>query len=91
MRRSRGALAFWAGTIGTLGLIDYYLDRNYPEYTLSNTNRTWMFCHHPLGVAVFLGTWAGLTRWYLPHIIVPAWGARKAVAAVSRSLAAPKE
>lgn len=94
MRRSKGALAFWGGAVfGGLGYLDYWLSRNHPEYTLSETGRTWFNCQHPVGEAAFLLFWGRLTLWFIPHIVKPARAARasRAVAAVSGSLAAPKE
>lgn len=83
--RSKRALAFWGGVvIGIPVVIDVVADRHAPHLTFSNTHRSWMWGDTLLGETIIIGTWAYLTKWYMPHIIRPAREVRLARAVAAR-------
>lgn len=60
----------WAAGIGMLVAYDVWCARNdTPGDSLSEVTRDLLRTHTPLGRAVFLGIWTGLTTWFLPHIL----------------------
>lgn len=63
------ARAFWIGVLGSLGLFDYWCAKNRTDGdSLSEVTRAVLRTHHPVGRAVFIGAWAGLSAWLIPHI-----------------------
>lgn len=59
----------WVSTLGSLAIFDLWCARNDVEGdSLSEITRTALRTHTPLGQAVFIGAWAGLTAWLVPHI-----------------------
>lgn len=62
---------FWLGTIGGLVAFDVYMSRRNPKWTLSNRSRRFFAVHTRPGQMAFIGGWALLTGWLLPHIVMP--------------------
>ena len=74
MRASWGwqPAARWVSAIGALIVYDAYcaFGRNSKTTpTLSQLLREYVGHEHKVGRAVFLTGWAGLTAWFLPHIV----------------------
>lgn len=63
------AFCGWIGTIGTMIVADIVLDKRRNGSTLSETARYVFRTDTRLGKAVFVGSWAALTGWLVPHII----------------------
>lgn len=60
---------FWLGTLGALAAYDYWCAKNATiGDSLSEVARATFRTDHPLGRAAFIGAWAVLTAWLLPHI-----------------------
>lgn len=63
------AFCGWIGTISTMIAADIILDKRRNGSTLSEAAR-WIFrTDTRLGKAVFVGSWAALSTWLIPHII----------------------
>lgn len=61
---------FWVGSIGILGLIDLWADRNDIEGdTFSEFNRNLFGTDTTAGKVRFCAAWGLLTVWFVPHII----------------------
>lgn len=84
---------FWGSVLVGFGLFDWWAHRHVPRWTLSWTGRRWYRMEeHAVGEYALLGTWGGLTLWFLPHMINPARlkRATHAAAAVLASATAEK-
>lgn len=63
------ALAFWAGVFGALGIFDYWCAKNTTVGdSLSECTRTILRTDTRRGALIFIGGWAALTAWLIPHI-----------------------
>lgn len=63
----RAALG-WGASIGTLIVLDVYTNSRHDESTLSSQLRRLYRTNTPAGRAAFIGSWAALTTWFIPHI-----------------------
>ncbi len=59
---------FWAASLATLGLVDLWCDLQHDDSTLSSVVRATFHTDRPVGRAIFIGAWAGLSAWFVPHI-----------------------
>lgn len=65
----RRANLFWPTVLGSLGILDFWCAKNATVGdSLSEVTRATLRTHTPLGRAAFVGAWAGLTVWLIPHI-----------------------
>lgn len=61
---------FWVGSIGILGLVDLWADRNQIEGdTFSEFNRNLFGTDSLAGKVRFCAAWGIFSAWYVPHII----------------------
>lgn len=68
----RRPVLFWATSIGTLAAFDYWCATNAVEGdSLSECTRALLRTDTLAGGLVFVGAWAGLTAWFVPHILRP--------------------
>lgn len=59
----------WGGTLGALVAFDLWCAKNDTEGdSLSECTRTLLRTHTRIGQALFIGGWAALTAWLVPHI-----------------------
>lgn len=59
----------WVGALGGLALFDLWCARNATDGdSLSECTRAALRTHTPAGRAAFVGCWAALTAWLIPHI-----------------------
>jgi hypothetical protein len=69
MRANRAALG-WACAVGGAVFAEWRaLNQGRHSATLSAATRVTFRTDTPLGRFVFVSSWAGLTLWYLPHIL----------------------
>lgn len=67
--RPQRASAFWVGALGALGLFDFWCAKNATNGdSLSEVARATFRTDHPIGRAAFVGGWAALSAWLIPHI-----------------------
>lgn len=65
----RRPVAVWVGVLTTLGLFDYWCAKNTTVGdSLSECIRAELRTDTPTGRALFLGGWAALSAWFIPHI-----------------------
>lgn len=61
---------FWVSALGGLAVLDIWCARNATTGdSLSEVTRAALRTHTPAGRAVFIGAWAALTVWLVPHIV----------------------
>lgn len=66
----RRPVSFWAGVLGVLAALDLWCARNTTTGdSLSEVTRAALRTHTPAGRAAFIGAWAALTVWLVPHIV----------------------
>lgn len=66
----RRPTSFWVSTLGGLAALDLWCARNTViGDSLSEVTRTALRTHTPAGRALFVGGWAALTIWLVPHIL----------------------
>ena len=58
----------WASLLGSLAVLDLLCDRRHDETTLSAVTRRAYRTHTLGGRVAFVGSWALLTAWLVPHI-----------------------
>lgn len=64
------ASVFWFGTLGALGLFDFWCARNATVGdSLSECTRAALRTHTWPGRVAFVLAWGGLTAWIVPHIL----------------------
>lgn len=66
----RHPVLVWIAGIGALVALDIWADRNdTPGDSLSEVVRQVYRTETPMGRVRFIGSWAFLTSWFIPHII----------------------
>lgn len=63
------ALGFWFSVLGALGIFDYWCAKNAIDGdSLSECARSTLRTDTAAGRAAFVGGWAALSYWLIPHI-----------------------
>jgi hypothetical protein len=66
------ALRLWAAVVGGAVVVELVAIRaRRPDLTLSAATRVACRTDTPMGRAVFVGGWAALSAWFVPHIVSP--------------------
>lgn len=63
-----GAGAVWVSVVAGVAAADYWCHRT-GRATLSTVTRRTLRTHTPYGRALFVAGWAGLSAWFIPHIV----------------------
>lgn len=75
--RTRPATCIWAAAAASLAALETYgILRPGAGHTLSEVTRTTFRTDTLAGQVAFVSAWAGLTAWFVPHILCPARGPR---------------
>ena len=62
----------WATLLGSLAVLDLLCDRRHDDTTLSAVTRRAYRTHTLGGRVAFVGSWALLSGWLVPHILAAA-------------------